>query len=216
MFHFKLNAIMAKPSILLVSLLCLLGGCANSDDEISEARSKRQVKAHPALGNVELYTHKLANELFAQSSPSRQSRYAVVGFVPLAEQVYNGESHHPLQLLGHQLKEGITTEAAKRGYITQEFLLSDDIRVTADSDSILTRNVEALSDIRRVDFFITGTVLNQELGAIVNARIIHAQTKEVVAAATTFFPAELFWQTESVTSRNGRLVRTQSLTTDIN
>ena len=208
---------MAKLSIILVCLLSLLLGCANRDEENSASqRVKRLVAPHPALGNVELYTNKLANELFAQTSPTRQSRYAVVGFVPLPDQVYNGASHHPLQLLGHQLKEGLTTEAAKRGYITQEFLLSDDIRVTADSDSILTRNVDALRDIRRVDFFITGTVLNQELGAIVNARIIHAQTKEVVAAATTFFPAELFWQSQSVTSRNGRMIRTERLTTDIN
>ena len=45
---------------------------------------------------------------------------------------------------------------------------------------------------------------------MVNARIINARTRDIVAAATRFFPAELFWQQEQVTTRNGRLYRTEN------
>ncbi len=102
------------------------------------------------------------------------------------------------------------TEASKRGFTTQEFKLSNDIMLNDNSDRILTRDIEQLSDIERVDFYITGTLVYQQAGAMVNARIINARNKDVVAAATRFFPSELFWETEQVTSRNGRLYRTES------
>lgn len=203
-------------NVLTVLLLILLLGCAGQQEEVSRAVTKSPSSPISPMGNVEYYTHRLASELFTQTRPSAQSRYAVVGFVPVPEHVYRQAVHHPLQLLGHQLKEGFMTEAAKRGYPTQDFLLADDISVTEQSDSIITRNVERLGSARRIDFFITGTVLNQERGAVVNARMIHAQTKEVVAAATTFFPAEIFWQAERVGLRNGRLIRTQNAISDIN
>ena len=142
--------------------------------------------------------------------PSRQTRYAVVGFVPADTMKYNPDNQHPLMLLGHQLEQGMITEASKRGFTTQEFKLSNDIMLNDNSDRILTRDIEQLSDIERVDFYITGTLVYQQAGAMVNARIINARNKDVVAAATRFFPSELFWETEQVTSRNGRLYRTES------
>jgi len=115
-----------------------------------------------------------------------------------------------LQLLGHQLEEGILTEATKRGFTAQEFKLTNDIIVGEKSDRVLSRDIDQLSAMERVDFFITGTLVYQQEGAMVNARIINARTRDVVAAATRFFPAELFWLDEQVTTRNGRLYRTEN------
>lgn len=165
----------------------------------------------PALGNAEYHTYLLANELFAGLAPTRQARYAVVGFVPVDTMKYNKHDQHPLMMLGHQLEQGMMTEATKRGFTAQEFKLSNDIIVNDESDRILTRNIDQLSDIERVDFYITGTLVYQQSGAIVNARIVNARNKDVVAAATRFFPAELFWEEERVTSRNGRLYRTEGM-----
>lgn len=109
------------------------------------------------------------------------------------------------------MEQGMMTEATKRGFTAQEFKLSNDIIVNDESDRILTRNIDQLSDIERVDFYITGTLVYQQSGAIVNARIVNARNKDVVAAATRFFPAELFWEEERVTSRNGRLYRTEGM-----
>lgn len=205
---------MKTRNVFIGLVLAFLLGCAGHQEEPNAQVNEKPKDPVPALGNIEYYTHKLASELFAQTRPSAQSRYAIVGFVPIPEHVYHQAAHHPLHLLGHQLKEGFMTEAAKRGYLAQDFLLADDINVTTYSDSMITRNVARLDDTHPVDFIITGTVLNQEKGAVVNARMIHAQTKEIVAGATTFFPAELFWQTEQVSLRNGRLIRTQNTVFD--
>lgn len=162
-----------------------------------------------SLGNIEYHTHVLANELFANLIPRSNVRYAVTGFVPMDTMEYNVDDQHPLNMLGHQLEQGLITESSKRGFITQEFKLANDIIIGDDSDRVLSRNIDHLSGLERVDFYITGTLLYQQKGAVVNARVVNAETKDVVAAATKFFPANLFWREESVTTRNGLLYRTE-------
>ncbi|GMM72758.1 hypothetical protein MTsDn5_27100 [Alteromonas gracilis] len=186
----------------------LLAGCSTLEEPKSQF-SQTNTDDISALGNVEYHTYMLANELFADVGPARQSRYAVVGFVPVDSMKYSADHQHPLMLLGHQLEQGMITEATKRGFSTQEFKLSNDIIVSDESDRVLTRDIDQLSNIERVDFYITGTMMYQESGAVVNARIINARNKNIVAAATRFFPAELFWREEQVTTRNGKLYRTE-------
>lgn len=199
-----------KTLALLLVTAGFLSGCSSSQNT-NDQLSQSQLDTVPALGNVEYHTYLLANELFADVRPARQSRYAVVGFVPVDSMKYNADHQHPLMLLGHQLEQGLITEATKRGYSTQEFKLSNDIIVNDTSDRILTRDIDQLSNIERVDFYITGTMVYQQFGAMVNARIVNARNKNVVAAATRFFPAELFWEEEQVTTRGGMLYRTQGM-----
>ena len=192
---------------LLALTVLVISGCSSAPDN-NMALTNDQVPV-PALGNVEYHTYVLANELFANVRPARQARYAVTGFVPVDTLTYDAAFQHPLQMLGHQLEEGMLTEATKRGFTAQEFKLTNDIIVSEKSDRVLSRDINQLTAIDRVDYFITGTLVYQEAGAMVNARIINARTRDVVAAATRFFPAELFWQEEQVTTRNGRIYRTE-------
>ena len=200
--------LIAKALAYTALLLGLLSGCSSSDEPKSQF-AQTDASNVSALGNVEYHTYMLANELFADVGSARQSRYAVVGFVPADTMKYSTGHQHPLMLLGHQLEQGMITEATKRGFSTQEFKLSNDIIVSNESDRVLTRDIDQLSNIERVDFYITGTMVYQESGAVVNARIINARNKNIVAAATRFFPAELFWREEQVTTRNGKLYRTE-------
>ncbi len=186
--------LVAKALAYTALLLGLLSGCSSSDEPKSQF-AQTDASDVSALGNVEYHTYMLANELFADVGPARQSRYAVVGFVPADTMKYSAG--------------GMITEATKRGFSTQEFKLSNDIIVSNESDRVLTRDIDQLSNIERVDFYITGTMVYQESGAVVNARIINARNKNIVAAATRFFPAELFWREEQVTTRNGKLYRTE-------
>ncbi len=195
---------------LLATLLFtgLLTGCQTGAGDQERRAQAEQVRQSP-LGNVEYYTYVLANELFDGLQPEGQARYAVVGFVPADTMRFNGSDQHPLMLLGHQLEQGLITEATKRGFTTQEFKVTNDILIGADNDRVLSREIDQLAGVGRIDYYITGTLVYQQSGAMVNARIINVTNKEVVAAATRFFPGGLFWDNEQVTSRNGRLYRTE-------
>lgn len=202
-------------TLMLAAMTAVCGitaGCqlnSTADQQRAQAKAQAATVAASPLGNVEYYTYMLANELFEGVTPDGQARYAVVGFVPADTMVYNGEDQRPLMMLGHQLEQGLITEAAKRGFTTQEFKVTNDILIGDDNDRVFSRDVEQLSDIERVDFYVTGTLVYQQSGAMVNARIINVRNKQVVAAATRFFPGELFWENEQVTSRHGRLYRTE-------
>lgn len=193
------------------AVMAIIGVSGCSSSQTTSQRTQPEMQVTSALGNVEYHTYLLANELFADVTPSRQYRYAVAGFVPVDTMKYDPNHQQPLMMLGHQLEQGMITEASKRGFSTKEFKLSNDIIVSEQSDQILTRDIDRLSAIEVVDFYITGTLVYQESGAVVNARIVNARSKDVVAAATRFFPADLFWQEEQVTTRNGKLYRTEGM-----
>ncbi|WP_371195845.1 FlgO family outer membrane protein [Glaciecola sp. SC05] len=189
-------------------VLISLSGCSNISALTDKHEKTPSQKLMPmALGNAELYTSQLANELFANLGADRQYRYAVVGFVPVASMRQDLSQQGPLMLLGHQLEQGLITEIVRRGFIAQDYKATNTIIMAQDSERALSRSVEHLRSVQAIDYYITGTITEQETGAMVNARIINVRNKDVIAAATKFFPAELFWQQEQVTLRNGMLYR---------
>ena len=203
------NALQNLNSIALC-IICLmvtvsLSGCANLLSQFDKAEAQ---PSPPNLGNAELYTFQLAQELFNNLASNGQYRYAVAGFVPITTMQTDLKQQGPLMLLGHQLEQGLMTEAVRRGYVTQDFKAANAIIMSEQYDRVLSRDLDHLSASQNIDYYITGTITPQQNGAMVNARIIDVRSKDVVAAATSFFPADLFWQQEQVTIRNGHLYRT--------
>jgi hypothetical protein len=202
-FHSAASFVLCLVCLLIITSI---SGCANVST--NGKRASQQEELPKALGNAELYTYELAQELFANMTTDRQYRYAVVGFVPAASMRQDIAQQGPLMLLSHQLEQGLTTEAVRRGFIAQDYKATNTIIMSDYSERALSRNVEHLRAVQSIDYYITGTIVEQETGAIVNARIINVRNKDVIAAATKFFPAELFWQKEQVSLRNGMLYRT--------
>ena len=192
--------------LLCVVIIITLSGCANM---LAPMASVDKPEEPVILGNSELYTFKLAQELFSNILPDKQYRYAVAGFVPVTNMQTNLNEQGPLMLLGHQLEQGLITEAVRRGYTAQDFKATNAIIMSEFSERALSRDLTHLSTLQNVDYYITGTITPQQNGAMVNARIINVRNKDVVAAATSFFPGDLFWETEQVTLRNGQLYRTE-------
>ena len=191
--------------ILCIVIIASLSGCANL---LSQQPPSKTPTTSP-LGNAELYTFRLAQELFSNMQADRQYRYAVAGFVPVTSMQTNLNEQGPLMLLGHQLEQGLITEAVRRGYVALDFKASNAIIMTDSYDRALSRDLSHLSELQNVDYYITGTISPQQNGAMVNARVINVRNKDVVAAATSFFPSDLFWDKEQVTLRNGQLYRTE-------
>jgi TolB-like protein len=192
--------------IVCIVIIAMLSGCANM---LSQKSPPKPPKITSPLGNAELYTYRLAQELFSNMQADRQYRYAVAGFVPVTSMQANLDEQGPLMLLGHQLEQGLITEAVRRGYVAQDFKATNAIIMTDSHDRALSRDLSHLSELQNVDYYITGTISPQQNGAMVNARVINVRNKDVVAAATSFFPGALFWDNEQVTLRHGQLYRTE-------
>ena len=128
----------------MAAVMAVIGVSGCSSSQTTSQRTQPEMQVTSALGNVEYHTYLLANELFADVTPSRQYRYAVVGFVPVDTMKYDPNHQQPLMMLGHQLEQGMITEASKRGFSTKEFKISNDIIVSEQSDQILTRDIDRL------------------------------------------------------------------------
>jgi TolB-like protein len=191
--------------IICILIIASISGCANL---LSQSNRSEQQATPVSLGNAELYTFRLAQELFSNMQADRQYRYAVAGFVPVTSMQNDMSQQGPLMLLGHQLEQGLITETVRRGFVAQDYKATNAIIMNENSDRALSRDLAHLSQQQNVDYYITGTITPQQNGAMVNARIINVRNKDVVAAATSFFPANLFWEDEQVTLRNGQLYRT--------
>ncbi|MDF2178045.1 FlgO family outer membrane protein [Aliiglaciecola sp. CAU 1673] len=186
-------------------LCCFLLACASQPEEALIEAPLQQT------GNAEFHTYELAQELFASLEgkypQARQYRFAAATFVPITSLKYNQGRQHPLMLLGHQLAQGMITESSRRGYLVQDFLATNDIIMEEQAERVLSRQLSQLETNQNVDFYITGTITEQSNGAVVNAKVVHSRSKTVVAGATKFFPNELFWPSEHVTTRDGMIYR---------
>jgi hypothetical protein len=199
-----------------VGVLIYVSACSLIDG-YGEQKMKRYHSARSAhdphsfnLANVELHTFELANELFNGHNFQPDARYAVVGFVAAKTHQLQPNFHHPLMQLSYQLEQGLMTEADRRGFIARDFKVAADIIMGDEGERVLSRSMQHLDKHVDVDYYITGTMVEQQGGAVVNARIIHVESKDVVSAATRFFPDTLFWEEEKVTTRNGMLYRSGS------
>lgn len=164
---------------------------------------------------VKHYTKVLADDLFASfrygNMPVHHYRFAVATFVPVEAMQTNPNASGPMRLVGHQLEQGLMTELAMRGYIAQDYKATNNVIIEEKSDRVFSRNVDELyKHHHNIDFYLSGTLTEMEHGVFANARIIHVDSKDVVAAATRFIPDDVFWDSEKVTTRGGMIYRSES------
>lgn len=110
--------------------------------------------------------------------------------------------------LGLQLQESLMTLLTQSGFRVIELRLADGINLTADAELLLNRQTMPAQDLLQVDYLLTGTVVPQQHAFIVNSRLIVAQHRQTVAAATTEIPRNVMWSRDSVQLRDGKLYRT--------
>lgn len=197
-------------SLMLISLTaCVVTPKTATVEKANPWQPKTVDEANSQIG---FHTAQLAEQLFDTfrygNFPKAQFRFAVATFVSVDSLQTDSENQGPLRLLGQQLEQGLMSELAQRGYIAQDYKATNNLIIEEKSDRVFSRNVDDLyKNHREIDFYLSGTLTEAEQGVIANARIIHVDSKDVVAAATRFIPDDVFWQTEKVTTRGGKIYR---------
>ncbi|QOL25940.1 hypothetical protein LP316_01080 [Thalassotalea sp. LPB0316] len=90
--------------------------------------------------------------------------------------------------LGNQLAESFMHHLQQNGLIVVDFKSTGFFRVTPEGDFVFSRNYEELSQRQIIDYVVTGTMVEQANGYIVNARMIGMMSHVVVASSQTFIP----------------------------
>lgn len=116
--------------------------------------------------------------------------------------------------LGNQLSESFIHELQRHGYVVVDYKTTGYIRVTKEGDYVFSRDWKELPERQIIDYVVTGTMMKQENGVMVNARMIGMQSHVVVATAQSFIPewviSDEVKNDDSVKIRDGMIIREQS------
>ena len=101
--------------------------------------------------------------------------------------------------------------------IVVDFKTTGHIRVTKEGDYAFSRDWKELPERQIIDYVVSGTMMEQEGGILVNARMIGMQSRVVVATAQSFIPkwvlGEVVMRTEqenvskNIKMKDGMLIR---------
>ncbi|WJG08299.1 FlgO family outer membrane protein [Aliiglaciecola sp. LCG003] len=90
--------------------------------------------------------------------------------------------------LGNQLSELMISEVQSFGVPVVDFKTTDNITVGPSGDMVFSREAAKLADNLTVDYVLSGTLIQNEKGVRVNARIIAMDSKLVVSSASIMIP----------------------------
>lgn len=151
----------------------------------------------------------LAYQMLASSSfVNAKTPVAVASFVDLKDL-------ETTNWLGNQLAESFVHELQRHGLVVIDFKTTGHIRVTKKGDYVFSRDWQELPERQIIDYVVSGTMVEQENGILVNARMIGIQSKVVVATAQAFIPAWVLGDemshSERVKMKDGMIIRDNAM-----
>ena len=118
-----------------------------------------------------------------------QSMHYVVPEQPIAIATFV-EFDHQLSnttAVGNQLAEHMYVHMQRLGMAVADVKLARQIRVTPQGDLAFSRGAY-LDTQQQLNYVLAGTILRDSVGLVVNARVMHLQTKAVVGSAQIHIP----------------------------
>jgi TolB-like protein len=151
----------------------------------------------------------LAYQMLASSSfVNAKTPVAVASFVDLK----NLESTN---WLGNQLAESFVHELQRHGLVVIDYKTTGHIRVTKKGDFVFSRDWQELPERQIIDYVVSGTMVEQKDGILVNARMIGIQSKVIVATAQSFIPTWVLGDdmshSEKVKMKDGMIIRDNAM-----
>ena len=207
-------------SFVLLFTLSLLSACSSinespfnsdgffwsDDDKDTEEKNTSVI----ACDNEKILIHEnvtnLANTLFLSAKNIRLAQSVAVGtFSPM--NLTNSQNLAEQKFIGLQIQESFITLATQAGLNVVEFKTASAIKITANADVMLSRNIEDLQKNINAQYFLSGTYSKHNNKLTVNARIIELGNQRVIAAATDYIAIPSSYNEQKITIKNNMLYR---------
>jgi len=107
--------------------------------------------------------------------------------IAIASFVQFDQSLHNTDALGNQLSEHMYYQLQKLGITVADVKLGRQIRVSATGDFVMSRG-DYLDLEQQARYVLTGTMLRDSAGVVVNARVMNLQTKTLLASGQIHIP----------------------------
>ncbi len=121
--------------------------------------------------------------MVSNTSVTARTPIAVTSFVDL-------QNMDTTNWLGNSVSESFINQLQTRGFKVIDYKTTGSIQVTQQGDFAFSRDWKELAAEQNIQYVLTGTMLRQEGGVLVNARVVGMQTRVVVATAQGFLPAD--------------------------
>ncbi len=120
--------------------------------------------------------------------------------------------------LGNQISESFMHELQRHGMIVVDYKTTGHIRVTKKGDYVFSRDWKELPERQIIDYIVAGTMVEQEGGVMVNARMIGIQSRVVVATSQSFIPdwviGDQMNSNKNVQIKDGMIIRDGTVLND--
>lgn len=142
-----------------------------------------QESQNPINKGINFYVRGLMQDMIANVQfVNETTPIAVTSFVLLNSDL------NQTNILGNQIAESLIHEIHKFGIPIIDFKTTDYIRITNQGDFTFSRDYQELRGDLPIRYVVSGTLLKQHDGYLVNARIVGVSSKAVVATAQNFIP----------------------------
>jgi TolB-like protein len=182
-----------------------------NDSDSEAALMVKKANAPELTGNNEqLLIHKnvtrLANSLFSSAKNIHLAQSVAVGtFLPI--HLTNSPNLAKQKFIGLQIQESFITLATQAGLNVVEFKTASAIKIAANADVMLSRNIKELQSDINAQYFLTGTYSEHDNKLIVNARIIELANQKVIAAATDYIAMPSLQNKQKITIKDKMIYR---------
>jgi TolB-like protein len=203
-----MNKWMAVKKWMVLLLPILVVGCGYSP--IYNGKTPYQGSRFMLMDNpkhtLDFFVESMTEELVTSNTAvSQRTPVAVASFVDLQDM---GSA----SWLGNTVSESFIHQLQRRGFRIVDYKTTGSIKVTQHGDFALSRDLKELQDSHEVQYILTGTMLRQEGGVMVNARLVGMKSHVVVASAQGFLPSDRIGRDldtmNSVRQQDGVLIRT--------
>nr|WP_086941139.1 FlgO family outer membrane protein [Thaumasiovibrio occultus] len=154
---------------------------------------------------MDYFVEGLANQLVGSNQYlTARTPLAVTSFVDLQQM-------DETNWLGNTVSEAFLYQMQQRGYTVVDYKATGAIRVTPEGDFAVSRDWQDLQGEQQIDYVLTGTMMRQGNGVMINARIIGMRSRVVIASAQGFLPADRIGRdidnNNKIRVENGTIIR---------
>lgn len=164
---------------------------SSSDKAAQKPKPKKSVVETPVNDNprnltLEDYVADMANQMMRSAKyVNPHTPIGVASFVSL-------EDLRKTSPFGMQLSESFVFEMQQHGLALIDYKATGFIRITPNGDFVYSRNTTELPKVQPIEYLLIGTYNRTMRGYIVNARLVGARSKVVVASAQQLIPLSVY------------------------
>jgi TolB-like protein len=150
-------------------------------DEIEEP-SHKVYTPHNHHKQLNDYVDQLALSLSDSMLVTEEPTIAVTSFVEL------NQSLQKTNQLGNQLSEGLMLALQRFGFLTVDFKVMDNVKISNSGDYSFSRALPELNSRLSADHVLSGSLIYREQGVEIQARVVNLKNKALAASARTMIP----------------------------